>query len=56
MSKIPKNKKIKIKSSDDVDEDFVYLCMAKNLVVTGNSCFAKLSLQINNIFKSQKFI
>lgn len=56
LKNIPKDKKIKIKSSDDVDEDFIYLCMAKNLITTGNSCFAKLSGIVNKVLKKEKFI
>lgn len=48
---IPPNKAIKIKSSQNVDEDFIYLCMAKNLFITGKSHFAVVASLINKELK-----
>jgi molybdopterin-guanine dinucleotide biosynthesis protein len=42
---------VKIKSSKDVDEDFFYLCFAKNLVLTGCSGFGEIAKTLNKMVK-----
>lgn len=51
LDNISSKKKVKIKSSQNVDEDFIYLCMAKNLFITGKSHFAIVASLINKELK-----
>lgn len=50
ISKIPERIKYEIKSSENIDDDFIFLCNAPNLFFTGNSSFS-LSAQ-----KIRKFL
>ena len=55
IESIPKDKAVSIKSSDNVDIDFAYLCFASELLVTGKSAFA-LSAKMINIYVRNKHL
>ena len=52
MSKIPDRFEVSIKSSENIDDDFIYLCRAHELILsTEESGFGKIARIINNIVK-----
>lgn len=51
ISKIPENIEYSFKSSDNVDEDFIFLVTANNLFVTGESRFSEAARLVNDKYK-----
>ena len=57
LDKLNNNKIItNIRSSDDPDEDFIYLCTAKKLLITGQSGFGICAKKINAYIKKHKLL
>ena len=46
---------VKIRSSKNHDDDFLYLCNAKNLILTGVSGFSKVADILNKMIKKNKY-
>jgi hypothetical protein len=49
INSIPKNYDVSIRSSTNIDADFIYLCAAKNLLLSSPSLFGKLAQKIGII-------
>jgi hypothetical protein len=54
IDNIPPNMPHLIKSSESVDEDFIYLVNAKRLIITSKSGFSVAALKINKMFRHKK--
>jgi hypothetical protein len=48
---IPPGVEHEIKSSENPDDDFIFLVTAKNLLITGGSCFSKAAKFTNTCYK-----
>ena len=56
-AQIPKKYNVTIRSSTNIDEDFLYLCSAKNLLLSSNgSGFGKCAQYINQLIKTGKYL
>ena len=52
IAKIPDRFEVSIRSSENIDDDFIYLCRAHELILsTEESGFGKVARIINNIVK-----
>jgi hypothetical protein len=49
---IPEKFEVSVKSSRDIDEDFIYMCCAHELLLSGCSGYGKLALHINGKLKA----
>ena len=47
IKNVPSDKVCEIRSSDNADEDFMFLASAKNLVITGGSSFSVAAKKVN---------
>jgi hypothetical protein len=57
LSQIPKKYNVTIRSSTNIDEDFLYLCSAKNLLLSSNgSGFGNCAQYINQLIKTGKYL
>ena len=52
MSKLPNQCEIIIQSNDDVDKDFITLCCAGNLVLSGQSGYGLAARFVNDYLKN----
>lgn len=48
IKSIPSEKEYEIKSSENADNDFIFLTASPNLYITGNSCFSVAADKVNN--------
>ena len=55
MDKIPKHFQISLRSSNNPDDDFLFLCSANELLLSSQSQFAVTAQKIQHIFRAKQY-
>ena len=56
LENIPDEYDVSIKSSDNIDQDYMYLCQADELILSNNSAFGLYAKHVNSLLKDPKSI
>jgi len=56
LNKIPKKYNVSIRSSENPDDDFIFLCTADELIISSKSHFGIIAKSIQKIFKNNKYL